>query len=200
MKIRGTLSIEGIDLHVDIEAPDDAQELYVTNVNPNCLVVPKERWRVEFMGLPPEIVAQLHDRQIYVLGELVDASWELKADNLENDTRQVITTAISDLRKLALLFEGDAGESRLGHRLQRDSEISVTVGNVRSERLLNQDISSIGLQKRQEDALRTDRSVTTVRDLVSLGEAKIIMTKHMDQKGLERIESVLGRVGIKLSE
>lgn len=196
MKIQGVLSVEGINFHIDVDAPDDERNIYVTNVHPNCLVIPKERWRVDFLGLPETVVAALHKRGIYTLKVLTDEKWELAIDDLPEETALVIKEALAHFRKIALLFE----------RVERYREplgvgsASVSVehtGARKSVVTLATDISVCGLSQPQEQALR-GKGVTTLADLMKLGRSRLFMTRGFDEKAVERVELTLRKVRSEL--
>lgn len=207
MKIQGILTIEGISLHVEIDAPDDARELYVTNVHPNCLVIPKERWKIEFLGLPTEIVATLHERNVFTLGELVDGHWDPRFVGLDEATEARIKEALTAFRKIALVFERmefegaevHATEVRRGRPLRTTlAEAFVTKEEEKKDSPLHKDISSVGLLKPQEDALRKTKGVRTLGDLAKLGRARLLMTNQMDERGVGKIEATLRKGGFFL--
>lgn len=201
MKVQGTLSLEGIKLHVRIDAPDDQQTLYVTNVHPNCLVIPKDRWRVEFLGLPKEIVAELHQRNIVFLGQLIDENWNLGAHGLNEDMRQQIGEALRIFFKIALVFDLPPK-----YKLERlfkppaltddDDEPAPTNGVSGTD----QDIAVAGLLGHQEESLRKMKNVNTLGDILRLGRNRLFMTKGVDARAMEKIETALRKYGLEMSD
>jgi hypothetical protein len=105
MRVEGVLTVEGVTFHVDIDTDDRDTDVYVTNVHPNCMVIPKERWRVEFLGLPPAVVTLLHERDIFDLGTLIDGRWNLAVNGLGKDAERIVSEALAEFKKIALLFE-----------------------------------------------------------------------------------------------
>ena len=207
MKIQGTVTVEGISLRVDIEAPDDTKELYVTNVHPNCLVIPRERWRVEFLGLPAEIVAALHAHNIFTLGELVDNHWNPRVLGLNETIDAKIEEAVAAFRKIALVFERSENGDGRGPtpREKRALPLHATIAELlvakeedKRSSLFQNDIAFLGLLKPQEDALRKTKGVRTLGDVEKLGHARLMMTEHMDQKGMAKIEAVFRKAGLSL--
>ena len=184
MKMQGTLEVDGIRLTVDVEAPDDATDLYVTNVHPNCLVIPKERWRIEHMGLSDDAIAYLHHSGIHFLGQLVNGGFKFVLTHLDENVAKEVNHSLERIRDMALLFET---EQAVNHDPTVDSpELDV-------------DISTLALPKQQEQSLRKNRGVNTLRDLVKLGKNSLLMTQNIDQKAVDKIEKALRRVGATIS-
>jgi hypothetical protein len=184
MKMQGTLEVDGVRLTVDIEAPDDATDLYVTNVHPNCLVIPKERWRIEHMGLSDDATTYLHHRGIHFLGQLVNGGFKLVLTSLDDSVANEVHHSLERIRDMALLFET---EQAANHTPPVDSpELDV-------------DISVLALSKFQEQSLRKNRGVNTLRDVVQLGKNSLLMTQNIDQKAVDKIEEALRRVGATIS-
>jgi hypothetical protein len=104
VRIQGTFNVEGVELNIDIDTLDDEEELYVTNVHPHCLVIPKERWKVEFLGLPQEVIQELERRRLLTLGDLVDDQWEVKADGLDDATFTQVKEAVERFLSIAFVF------------------------------------------------------------------------------------------------
>lgn len=199
MKVQGTLTLEDVKLFVRIDVPDDQREVFVTNVHPDCLVIPKERWRIEFLGLPPDTVQELKDREISTLGQLVDEKWNIGVHGLSEETHAVVLDAVRHFLGLALVFE-------LPTRYQLENlfskplavEVEEAVGQGNGSDGLTQDIGTIGLRKPQEDALRNNREVNTFADLLKLGRNRLVMTTQMDEKGMQKIEKALRKFGLEL--
>lgn len=105
MQIQGTLTVEGVQLHVHIDAPDEARELYVTNIPPTALLIPRERVRIEWLGLPPDVIQRLREKGIHALGHLVDGAWRLLASHLDEEERIAVTEALARFLEAALVFE-----------------------------------------------------------------------------------------------
>lgn len=198
MKIQGVLSVEGVRLHVDVEAADDEQDLYVTNVHPNCLVVPKERWRIEFLGLPPAALLELKRRQIFTLGQLVDESWNLGVDGFSTELATCITEALGEFRKIALVFERQASYRPLQALPITESEQAGTDIAVSQADAQRTDIAELGLPRAQERVLRKTRNVQTYGDLVALGRNRLLMTSQITSKTVQRIEETLRGVGLNM--
>lgn len=201
MKVQGTLSLEGVKLHVRIDAPDDQQTLYVTNVHPNCLVIPKERWRVEFLGLPKEIVEELHRRNIVFLGQLINENWTLGAHGLNEDMRQQIGEALRIFLDIALVFDLPPKyklEQLFRPSASTDDEEAIESPNGGSG--LDQDISVAGLLTYQEETLQKTKNVKTLGDILKMGRSRLLMTKGVDARAMDKIEVALRKYGLNLSD
>lgn len=202
MKVQGTLSLEGVKLHVRIDAADDQQTLYVTNVHPNCLVIPKERWRVEFLGLPKEIVEELHRRNIVFLGQLIDGNWKLGARGLNEDMRQQIGEALRKFLDIALVFDLPP-KHKLELLFRPSASADEDEESVESENGgsgVDQDIAVAGLLGHQEESLRKTKHVKTLGDVLKLGRNRLLMTKGVDARAMEKIEVALRKFGLELSD
>ncbi len=202
MKIQGTLTVEGVKLLVNISAPDDVQEVYVANVHPSCLVIPKDRFRVEHLGLPKKIVEVLHRREIFYLGQLVDGRWDLGVGGFTAEVRDVLVQTLRQFREIALTFD-------LPARFELESLFTTArpAGKVPAEDragdgqlALENDIGVIGLLKTQEEELRNQRKVQTLGDLLRVGRKKLIMSGKMDDRGMQKIEAALREFGFELSD
>jgi len=201
MKVQGTLSLEGVKLHVRIEAPDDQTTLYVTNVHPNCLVIPKERWRVEFLGLPPEVVEALHSRNITFLGQLVDAKWRIGAHGLNEEMNRQIGEALRTFLDIALVFDLPPKHqlAMLFSPPKEEDDEEVAVAGTDGA-ALNNSLACIGLSAKHVEILQRQRGATTLGDLLRLGRNKLLMTSGMDTRAMERIEAALRQCGHELTD
>lgn len=196
MKIEGVIEAEGVKLHIDVDVPDDQEEVYITNVHPNCFVVPKERWRIEFLGLPPEVSKKLQDRGILFLGQLNHENGEGAIGLDENETRAV-SDALKKLGEMAIIFEGvDGYEERTMRAVKRLTSAPPPKPIVG----LETDIAVVKLKKEQEEFLFKSRGVKTLADLVGLGRSRILMTAKMDESGIEKIEAALRKAGAVLPD
>ncbi|MBI4094134.1 hypothetical protein HY417_04170 [Candidatus Kaiserbacteria bacterium] len=201
MKIQGVLTIEGVKLHVDIDALDDDQDLYVTNVHPNCLVIPKERWRVEFLGLPPDIVEQLQKRGIGTLDKLVNGDWHARVDGFDEASQRKIAASLAEFLRIAFVFNYHGISSDSEEVLQADTTETTVLHERRTDDpALNTDIAVVGLLKPQEETLRNRKGMATLGDLVKLGRSRLLMTDTMDERGVQKIEVALRERGLELSE
>lgn len=201
MKVQGTLTVEGVKLYVRIDARDDEQELYVTNVHPNCLVIPKERWKVDYLGLPSEVVQELKNRGILFLGQLVDGKWNLGVSGFNEEMQAVISDALRKFLEIALVFDLPV-KYQLGQLFT--PQLAAVTQKLRvpddGKPVLEQDISTIGLNKNQVDVLKNLKKVRTIGDLMELGRNRILMTPQMDARGIQKIEEALREYGLELPD
>lgn len=196
MKIQGIIEAEGVKLHVDVDVPDDQVEVYVTNVHPNCVVVPQDRWRVEFLGLPREIVKMLHDRGVFFLSQLNHEN-EKGVLGFDKEVLDEINEALTKLQEIAIIFEGTDGYQDRTETAIKESEIILAKPAIESS--LEFDIGIIGLGRPQEESLHK-KGVKTLKDLVALGRSRLLMTDKMDQRGVDKIEVALRKAGVELSD
>ncbi len=194
MKIQGVIQVEGVELHVDIEAPDDQKELYVTNVHPDCLVIPKERWKVEFLGLPVDALIELQMRGVTTLGQLVDETWNIGASGLSEGTKRKVQEALTTFRQIALVFERPKQYDAPAAKIRQPGVGPTNNKNVELS------LSEVGLLKNQEEALRSTRKVATYGDLIALGRGRLMMTNQMDERAVAKIETALRSVGLELPD
>ena len=196
MKIAGVIDAEGVRLHVDVDVPDDQDEVYVTNVHPNCFVVPYERWRVEFLGLPLETVEKLQKQGILFLGQLERENGK-GVIGLDEELANAVNGALKKLEEMALIFGGVDG-------YQERTLAAITTPpkepdqKVKPELSLDEDIRVVGLRKEQEESLFKNRKIKTLSDLVLLGRSRLLMTDKMDDRGIEEIEATLRKAGATL--
>lgn len=194
MKIQGVLNVEGVELHVNIEAPDGQRELYVTNIHPSCLVIPRERWRVEYLGLPSEVVRGLKEQGISSLEDLLNEEWNL---DLKKVQKKLTASAIAQIEQslhnfleIALVFDMPRQFPEVNVR-----DVIHQNGNgkhpQKNEGALDTSIEVLGLPVLLRKALERHHKVTTLRDLVALDKDQLIMTPGIDGKSIQRIEAAL---------
>ncbi len=194
MKIQGVIEAEGVKLHVEVDVPDAQTEVYVTNIDPHCVVVPQDRWRVEFLGLPREIVKMFHDHGIFFLSQLNHEN-EKGALGFDEDVLDEITEALERFRKMAIIFEGVNGYQDRTETVINAPEVILVKPSIESN--LEFDIGIIGLGRPQEESLRK-KGVKTLKDLVALGRSRLLMTDKMDQRGIDKIEAALRKARVEL--
>lgn len=203
MRIQGMLTVEGIRLHVDIESFDNERELFVTNVHPSCLVIPRERWRVEFLGLPQHVLAELRENGILTLDRLVDEEWNLDRRkikvSLSEETWQALSYSLETLREIALVFDmpKDPSEPRLleavfSPKRKEEREEAERVSRVSED----EDIRVLTLSSATERTLRKYHGVNAIRDLLGLRYEQLIMTRGIDEVEIQKIKAALERLGV----
>ncbi len=200
VKIQGVLEVGGINLHVDIETHDGESDIYVTNVHPNCLVIPKERLMVDFLGLPSEVVLYLQAKGFSSLASLVDDHWQVKSNGFSPDIKDAVSVAIKQLRDKALVFDRvERFREPMGVvDLPKGKELVGGVSEGGDEKL-DVDISSCDLNKAVEENLRR-KEVNTLRDVVVRGRGRLMMVKGMDRKAIAKIELALMSAGASLPQ
>lgn len=197
MKIEGEVTVEGVKLHVRINAPDDTTELFVTNVHPNCLTIPRERWGIEFLGLSSQALTELRARNITNLSQLADGKWSPGVDGFSVETRDEITESLRVLTDAAIVFEiPNPVQLATLFSSRREDEVEVEAADLTA---LERDIAVIGLQKPQEEALRR-KGLLTLGALYCLGRNKLVMSPRMDERGIRRIEEALSEAGFDLPD
>ncbi len=107
MKIKGMLEVSGVNLNVNIEAPDQSREIYVTNVSPQCLIIPRERFDVGYLGLSYPVLEELGRKKIDNLAQLLPIGWELDwvALDLTPRAKAELEDAMAKFRKMVLMTE-----------------------------------------------------------------------------------------------
>lgn len=204
MRIEGEMTAEvegssaGVKLHVRINAPDDTTELYVTNVHPNCLTIPRERWSIEFLGLSAQALDELRSRDITNLSQLTNGRWTLGVDGLSAETRDEVTAALQTLTDIAIVFE-IPHPIQLATLFRTPAQEDGDGASAADLAVLERDIATIGLLKPQEEALRK-KGMRTLRDLYCLGRNKLVMTPRMDERGIRKIGEALSEAGLTLPD
>lgn len=209
MRIKGVVEVEGVRLHVDIQAPDAKEDVYVTNLHPNCLVVPKERWYVEFLGLSQSAQVELAAENIRHLGQLTDGEWKLSRNGLTEGTTRELTEALARLREMALFFEQTPLEQivreLVGFPIPDVTEESVEVAEAASEAggALPLDTPLKEVPKVAPvmlDLLPFVHKVRTIADVLRLGTGRIIMTPGVSAKDVDRLVQVFAEAGHRLTK
>lgn len=224
MRIQGTLEVEGVKLHVNIDAPDNHQEIFVTNVHPNCVVIPRERWKIEYLGFSSLLVDTLHAQGVHFLHHLVDERWEARMDGftLTEAEMEEIERALETFFSIALVFDQSPEvvvnpELPPGDFQKRLKEVSsaelVSEGQasevpsvegvpvkVRANEIMNQDIAVLGLPAGVAKNMRerSEGSVNTIHDVLSAGKYGLRKVRHMNDKMLARIEEGMKKLGLIL--
>lgn len=198
MRIKGAIEIEGIRLVVDIEAPDNEREVFVTNISPSFLVIPRARWPVEFLELDSEVIEAARTAGIQRLSDLVDEQWQLRLPDDLIQHHAVIQEAVKRLRGIALTFEPVAPEPVL--REGREPFPIPTAEEIKPERKSvtrspDSPLNSIGVPEKLLKTLEKQRGVTTIRDLLELGRRKLVMTTGITVNDVEMLEGKLADAG-----
>lgn len=209
MKIQGEVEIEGIKLQVNIEAPDDAQNLYVTNVSPTCVVVPRERWQIEWLGLSEKTVRELTKRGLTTIAHLIDDQWQLKIGILPETISEEIKEALERLRSIAIVFKGpviseeETAPSSVAARRKNlataAKDLRELVGEIEAIGAgQDKSLTQLGLPNKVIRMLTKRYSVGTAKELAQLGEPRIIMTPGLTAQDISLIKAKLAEIGLYL--
>ena len=210
MKIQGVIEVEGIKLHIDIDAPDNHQDIYVANVHPNCLVVPKERWYIEYLDLSVEAVKELKQQQINNLGQLTNGQWQISREGLSEQTNQELVQALECLRQMAILFEQPTPEVLVGKIIGRsllkssekeslEQQSNINVEQVKTTVDLNTPIEYLPISVKMREILKAVH-VRTLADVLEFGKSRLTMTIGVTRHDIEELETGLSRLGHPLPD
>ena len=209
MRIKGVVEVEGVRLHVDIQAPDTKEDVYVTNVHPNCLVVPKERWYVEFLGLSQSAQDELGRENIRHLGQLTDGEWKLSRNGLTEGTTKELTEALARLRSAALLFEQTPVEQIVRELVgfpipdvaEEAAEVSAATPEAEGALPLDTPLKEVPkVAPVMLDLLPFVHKARTIADVLRLGTGRIIMTPGITAKDVSRLVEVFAEAGHQLTK
>lgn len=196
MRIKGEIEIEGVKLYVDIEAPDGDRVIFVTNLTSSFLVVPKQRWPVEFLELRPETIEGLREAGVDTLGDLVDDSWQLTIPEGLKQHQQEIGHAVAQLREIAMTFEEhpepDALLASETFPLPEEESRALTTVSLS----LNTQLASIGVPERICAQLLKTRNIGSIRELLQLGRRKLVMTDGIKLDDVQTIERRMVDAGV----
>lgn len=103
MKIQGTLIVEGVNLHVHVDAPDSMRNVYVTNIPPDAMIFTRDRIRVESLPFSPRVVASLHEKGIFFLNRLLTPDWKPVTRGLDEEEKQEILPILHRFLDAALI-------------------------------------------------------------------------------------------------
>lgn len=216
MKITGKVEVEGIILNINIEAPDDATELYVTNVSKEHITIPKERMLISHLGMNENTVRFLEGLNIHNLGQLLENGWDPKPlNNIPQAAQWDIDRALQEVRRTAVIFEPVA--------LQEDASMQVPVepsrkppemtisqsGQLARKVLADREVlpqvialdnafSSLGFTAKFVKAIQRKHGAINVKELIALGRAHLVMTPGVTSDDIALIEQRLETFGYKL--
>lgn len=209
MNIKGVLEMEGgPNLHIDIEAPDDQEHIFVTNIHPNCLVIPKERWWVGYLALSPGVLRELRSKAIEHLDQLVDSSWELTVDGLSERARKEIIEALAHFQEIALVFKEPSREE-LGkevvsfplEKIQAKAELAVSPPIGEEVKLKPRHVSpdtsleALMMPLHITTILKVRYEVVTISDVLRLGKRRLVMTPGLSAEDIRKLEIIFERAG-----
>ncbi len=110
MRISGTVEVGDVRLMIDIDAPDHERVICVTNVSPQCLVIPRDRWLLDHTDLSASALAELNQANVRTLGDAVDESWQVRLPKNLVHLSDEVQNAVDRLRSLALTFDQESAE------------------------------------------------------------------------------------------
>lgn len=209
MKIEGVIRVEGVELHVDVEAPDGATHVYVTNVAPNTLVIPPERLPLRSLALTDGTADALAARGAHTLADLLDRRGDLKVTDLPPERQEDVQRVIAELKTASLVFDWKlkpvaARAIPISGVIPETIAGAPAMGRARSpahdapEVVLDHHIGEIEvLSPRHRDELLR-KGITTLRDLAALGEDGLLMVKHFDVRKIEQVKTWLAAKGVSL--
>ena len=216
MKITGKVEVEGIVLNINIEAPDDTTELYVTNVSKEHITIPKERMLISHLGLNENTVRHLEGLNIHNLGQLLENGWDPKPLNgIPQAAQWDIDRALQEVRRTAIIFEPVALQEDVS--LQAPAEPSrkppeMTIsqsGQLARKVLADREVlpqaitlespfSSMGFTAKFVKAVQRKYGFINVKEFIALGRNRLIMTPGVTSDDMSLIERKLETFGYKL--
>ena len=216
IKITGKVEVEGIVLTINIEAPDDTTELYVTNVSKEYITIPKERMLIEHLGLNESTVRHLEGIGIHNLGQLLASGWEVKTLNgIPQAAQWDIDRALQEVRRTAIIFEPmplqENATAQVGAEPSRKppamsiSQSGQLARKVLADReilpqviMLESPFSSLGLNIKVVKAIQKKHGAMNVKELIALGRNRLVMTPGVTSDDIDFIEQRVETLGYKL--
>ncbi|MBI2053201.1 MAG: hypothetical protein HYT41_00435 [Candidatus Sungbacteria bacterium] len=189
MKIQGVLEVEGVQLHIHVDVPDDSRDVFVTNVPYDAQIVTRDRIRVESLAFPPAIIEALHQKGIRYLNRLLDEQWEPALDHLHEEERWEVLPVRKMYVDAALIPFRDHGPQLSGSQ--------EFIGG--KEDLLREDVRTIGLPAGVARELRDVYQVHTFGDLQHAflhRRPELLKGRYVSEKMVRRIEEILQSRGL----
>lgn len=209
MKIEGMIRVEGVELHVDVEAPDGATHLYVTNVSKNTLVIPPERLALRILGFSKKVQEALEEKRVRTLAELVDERGNLRALDLKPKIRAEVERVLEGLRRAALVFDWKLKPAAV-RDIPSFGELPLTLtgmpamGRERSPahdaptEVLQQDVEEIEVLNKSHTRALRKKGIQTIQDLTALGEEGLLMVPGFDVPKVDQVRAWLKAKGVSL--
>lgn len=201
MRIRGVIHVNDVRLVADIDAPDDVRDVYVTNVSPDYIIIPRDRWLLAHLSLPEDVLAAFTAVGIRFLGEVVDAQWTVTLPASLAVHFPVVVGAVSDLRGRAITFDvGQEGPSNRDpipiptEAVAKDRAVLPLLQSLGNP--LDLGLAEAGFPDKLAGVLRTQRAVTSVRLLIAAGKRRVTMTQGVNNTDIEVIERRLEQLGL----
>lgn len=214
MKIVGKIEVEGVVLTVNVDAPDDCTQLYLTNVEPEHIALPLAQVPLSFLTLKPATLTELQRLGLANLAQLLDAGWHIKSlPELSSELRTEIATAIDRLRQTAAIVEPlpetvevpVEGLVKLLPELSLAETAAITREiladpEVLAERImLESGVGKLGLRPEAVKTLhRRYGTGMKLQDLFALSKARLTMTPGLTAMDVAMIELKARRMGFQL--
>ena len=201
MRIQGVIRVNDVRLIADIDAPDDARDVYITNVSPDYIIIPRERWPLTHLSLSEEVLAAFTAAGLSFLGEIVDAQWTVTLPESLAAHFPVVVEAVGKLRGRAITFDGDEGPSSQRTQipipmdaLVQDRAVLPLLHTIKDPTTLS--LSEAGFPPKLVGLLKTHRQITTVRSLIEAGKRRVTMTTGVNNADVELIGRRLEQLGL----
>lgn len=195
MRIAGLIQVEDVTLHVDIDVPDGEQEVFVTNISSRCLVIPKERWPLEFLELGGETLAVLHSNGLRTIGDVTDIGWTVQLSATLSPLEEEVQRALDHLRNtVALSFSPEDGKNSAAPAV--DEVPAKEPFPIRVDITPESSLSDIGLGAEILRILLAKRNVRTVGQLRALGKHKLMFTAGVSAGDVIAVDGALRNHGV----
>ncbi len=207
MMIKGVFEVDGVRILVDVDIPAGQREVYVTNVSAQCLVIPRERWRLDLLDLNAATLGALTSAGMKTLDDLVSDNWELKLPDELLEFKEAVERAVIRLRSVALTFDplSENVEQQRSpfpipaeqqRRLppvvpqgQREDQV-VVASKSRQQIPLSSSLTTIGVSGKIAKTL-SERGAATIGQLLERGRSKLVMTPGLKSTDVNLVERKL---------
>lgn len=189
MRIKGMFEVEGINLHIDIVAPDDEKNLYITNITPECLLIPPERWPIKYLCLSQETERELSEKNINNLRDLLRDGWYNK---VTENTKQETKSAIITLREKALIFERTPPRPQdlVGFTIPEEPLVSSDNELKEKKEAPSPEtpLIKLGVDIKMTNILAQYYGVNNLKDLDNLSEGRLVMTRDVTAEDIKKLK------------
>lgn len=198
MRVTGSIDVDGVKLVVDVDVPDGMTQVFVTNISPDCLVIPKSRWPITLLELGSMSVQVLQQAGLMTLENITDEQWNVRLPESLQPLVEEVTKAVQRLRAVALTFEMEQSAAFTDEREGFPITLSDSVAAAARETSLlpppeNDPLDLLIESARFELPKRLvrilhDKGVRTVRDLIALGRRKVVFTKDVTAADVDLLD------------
>lgn len=198
MRVTGSIDVDGVKLVVDVDVPDGMTQVFVTNISPDCLVIPKSRWPITLLELGSMSVQVLQQAGLMTLENITDEQWNVRLPESLQPLVEEVTKAVQRLRAVALTFEAEESTAptdyREGFPIAIGDSVVAAAGetsllpppeNDPMDRLIES--MTYELPKRLVRIFH-DKGIKTVRDLIALGRRKVVFTKGVTAADIDLLD------------